>query len=74
MSDKRYDNVVHSRKAIFFNNLIGGVGWGIGATIGLSIILAIFAFVVQQLHFIPGVGETASDLYKSVIDTAKQKD
>lgn len=74
MSDKKYDNVTRSRKTIFFNNFIGGIAWGIGATIGLSIVLAILAFIVQQLHFIPGVGETAADIYSSVTNRTNQKD
>lgn len=57
MSTKRYDNVLRSRKSIVANNFLGGIAWGIGATIGLSIVLAVLTFLLQQINFIPGVGD-----------------
>lgn len=74
MSSKRYNDVTGSRKRIVFNNFLGGIAWGVGATIGLSLVLAILAFIVQQLHFIPGVGESASDIYKSIIGGVLRRD
>jgi hypothetical protein len=57
MSGKdRYDHVKESKKEIFFNNVIGGVAWGIGATVGAAIILTAAGILLSKVNTIPLVG------------------
>lgn len=55
-SPDRFLDLNISRKTIFFNNLLGGVAWGLGATVGASIILALLGFLISQAHVIPVIG------------------
>lgn len=43
-------------KKILLHNFLGGLAWGLGATVGLSILLAIIGFIFQQIDFVPIVG------------------
>lgn len=52
----KYDKVKESKKEIFFNNLIGGVAWGLGATVGAAIILAVAGIILTKVNTIPVVG------------------
>lgn len=69
MSEEKYEHVTRSRKKIFINNLIGGVAWGIGATIGLALFLAVFSFIMSKVNLIPVVGTFVSDTYNYVAET-----
>ncbi|HUD44454.1 MAG TPA: DUF5665 domain-containing protein [Patescibacteria group bacterium] len=51
-----YNRELQSRKQIFFNNLIGGVGWAVGATVGLSLILTLLGFLAKEINVIPFIG------------------
>ncbi|MDP3988273.1 MAG: DUF5665 domain-containing protein [Candidatus Levybacteria bacterium] len=54
---EKYEEVGYkNRKRIFIDNLLGGIAWGLGATVGISILLAIFGIVVSKINLIPIVG------------------
>jgi len=59
---EKYENVTKSKKRIFINNLIGGIAWGIGATIGASVLLAVLAFLLGSLDVVPVVGNFVSQV------------
>ena len=63
-SPDRYLDLDLPRRTIFFNNLIGGIAWGLGATVGASIVLALLGFILNQLHVVPIIGSFATDLGK----------
>jgi len=64
---ERYEGVLKNRKQIFFNNLIGGLAWGIGATLGLAILITILGFIAQHINFVPVVGNFVSEVIDFVI-------
>lgn len=53
---QNYDKVNESLKDIIIRNFMGGIAWGLGATIGLAIVLAILGFILKQVNFVPIVG------------------
>lgn len=59
---ERHEEIHKSRKHIFFNNFLGGIAWGLGATVGVSIFFAILAFLVSKINLIPFVGEFVSNI------------
>lgn len=65
--DEPKDKIYRSRKIIFMDNLIGGVAWGIGATFGLALILAIVGFILGQLNWVPFI----VDINKYIAEQAK---
>lgn len=66
MSEK-YDGVKKSKKEIFFNNIIGGIGWGIGATIGLSLLLAFLGLIAHYVNLVPVVGNFVSEIINYIL-------
>lgn len=53
---ENFENVKRSKKEMITNNLIGGVAWGLGATIGVSIILTVWGFILNKINLVPFVG------------------
>jgi len=58
-----------SIKKIIFNNLIGGISWGIGATVGVSLFFAILTIITKTINFdlMPVVGSFVSQVVNFVI-------
>jgi len=56
-------------KDIVLNNFIGGASWALGATIGLSVIIALLTLIAHSVNFnlIPVVGSFASKVIDFVI-------
>jgi len=52
-----YEKVERSKKQIIINNFIGGIAWGLGATIGLAVVLALLGFLIGRVDFVPIVGD-----------------
>lgn len=53
---ENYENVKRGKKEMIVNNLIGGVAWGLGATIGASITLAVWGFILNKINLVPFIG------------------
>lgn len=48
------------------NNFIGGIGWGLGVTVGLSALLAIASFVLSKINFVPIIGQFTNQVVQFV--------
>jgi len=68
----KYDAVKESRKEIFFNNIIGGIGWGLGATVGAAIILAIAGMVVARINTVPIIGGYVENIMEYIAEKQPQ--
>jgi hypothetical protein len=64
---ERNDQVSRSRKQIFINNVIGGMAWAIGATIGLALIAVILTLILKNVSLIPVIGNFVADVIKFVV-------
>lgn len=64
---EKYNQVNRSKKEIFFNNLIGGVAWGIGATIGLALIVSLLGLLAGFVDLVPIVGDFISEIINYLI-------
>ncbi len=62
----------NSYKNIFTVNFLGGVAWGLGATVGLAIILTILGFLINKLNLVPIVGSFIAGLLKPVLQNNPQ--
>lgn len=67
MSESKSEHIYRSRKLIMTNNFLGGVAWGIGVTIGLSLFLAALAFISSHIDFVPIIGEFISSVIDYII-------
>ena len=63
--EKRYIEVNSSSKQKFLQGVLGGLGWGIGITLGTTVILAILGFVVSKIDFIPILGQFSANVIKA---------
>ncbi len=64
---EKYNLVLESRRKIFTNNLIGGLAWGIGATLGLSLLIAILGLLAHYVNLVPIVGNFVSEVINFII-------
>ncbi|HVF69734.1 MAG TPA: DUF5665 domain-containing protein [Xanthomonadales bacterium] len=56
-----------SFKRIAVNNLVGGIFWALGATIGISIILGLLSFLTKNVNLVPVVGEFVSNVIDFIL-------
>jgi hypothetical protein len=64
---EKHEQLHKTRTEIFLNNFLGGIAWGLGATIGVSIFFTIFAFILNKINLIPVVGGFVSDIARYVL-------
>lgn len=64
---ENHEHIHKTRVQIFFNNFLGGIAWGLGATVGVSIFFAILAFVLSKINLIPVVGNFVSGVAAYVL-------
>lgn len=65
---QRYEQTYkETRKQIIINNFIGGVSWGLGATIGVAVIVALLTLIAKQIDVIPVIGTFVSDVINFVL-------
>lgn len=48
----------------FWANFIAGVGWGIGATVGLAFFLTLFTWILGKLGGVPLIGSFFAEVIK----------
>ena len=68
-SSEPYEKVTFSRKNIIINNFLGGISWALGATLGLSLIIALVSIAAHYVNFIPVIGKFISDVLDFVLKT-----
>lgn len=68
---QKFEEVKRSKKDIIINNFLGGIAWGLGATIGVSLILVILGFIASKANFIPVIGVFISNILDVVLKTNK---
>jgi hypothetical protein len=54
------ERINRSLKRMLLNNFLGGMAWGLGATVGLSVFVAILTLILKQINLVPIVGEFLS--------------
>jgi len=58
-----------SKKQIVLNNFLGGISWGVGATIGLSLLFILLGFVARAVNLVPVVGTFVSEVINYILAT-----
>lgn len=66
---QKYQEVTQNRKQIIINNFLGGISWGLGATIGVSVVLAILGIITSKIDLIPFIGSFISQILDFILQT-----
>lgn len=67
MSEEKHEHVHKSLKRIFVNNFIGGIAWGLGATVGVAVLLAILGFIFSKVNLVPVIGTFVGQITSFVL-------
>jgi hypothetical protein len=67
-----YERISLSKKEIMINNLLGGIAWGVGATIGLAVILALISLIMQYIDLVPVIGPFVTEVYEYVVENSSR--
>ncbi len=67
MSEEKHHHVHRSRLEIFINNFTGGIAWGLGASVGVSILITVLGFIASQANLVPFVGTFVSQVIDFVL-------
>ena len=63
--EKYYIEVSASPLKRFIISLVGGIGWGVGLTIGTGVIIYLLSFFIAKIDFVPILGSFLADVIKS---------
>lgn len=69
---QKYDKSDLSIKKNILNNFVGGVSWGIGITLGATLLLAIIGYAISQINYIPIVGNFVVQIQEFVEENNQQ--
>ncbi len=58
-----------SRGEILINNFLGGISWGLGATVGLSLFFVLLGIIAKEVNLVPVVGSFASQVFTYILAT-----
>jgi hypothetical protein len=61
------EKIYRSKKDIFINNFIGGVAWGLGASLGLAVLIAIIGYIISRIDWVPIMGSIVSEASNQVL-------
>ncbi len=67
-----HEKIYKGRRDIFINNIIGGFGWAIGATIGLAIIITVITLIMKNINLVPVVGTFVGNVLEFVLKNNPQ--
>ena len=69
---EKYEGVKRHLKGIIFNNFLGGIAWGLGATVGVSIVIAILGLILKNINLVPFIGNFVSQITNYVLQNNPQ--
>jgi len=58
-----------TKKQIIINNLLGGLCWGIGLTVGLSLFFFLLTIIAKEVNLVPVVGSFVSQVISYILAT-----
>ena len=72
MAEDKHEHVNRPRKHIFLNNFLGGLAWGLGATIGLSLIVFVLGLLAKYVDLVPLVGDFVARVIEFILQNEPQ--
>ncbi len=57
---------------MLYQNFLGGIAWGLGATVGLAIVIAILTLIIRQAGGLP-LGEWFANIVESSVQELESR-
>ena len=67
MSENRHLHVHKGKLEIFINNFLGGMAWGLGASVGVSLLFTLLGLLAAKVGVVPIVGSFVSSVLSFVL-------
>jgi len=67
-----HERINRGKQEIFVNNFIGGIAWGLGATVGLAIILTLTGFLLGKIGLVPIIGDFIANVNEYILQNHPQ--
>lgn len=56
------EKVHRSRSKMLIDNFLGGIAWSLGVTVGGAVIIALIAFILSNVNYVPLVGDAVLNI------------
>lgn len=56
----------YSRKEMLINSFLGGMMWGIGSIVGISLLVAVVGLITQYVNVVPIIGDFVLDILQYI--------
>jgi hypothetical protein len=67
MSAEKHHHIHKNRWEIFINNFTGGIAWGLGASVGVSVLFTVLGYIASQANLVPFIGSFVSQVIDFVL-------
>lgn len=71
--EQPHEKVARPVGKIFVSNFLGGIAWGLGVTVGLSIVFGILGFVISKVDVVPIIGDFMQRLTQGLVEQGRPK-
>lgn len=66
MAEEPADRINRPLGKMMWHNFMGGIAWGLGVTLGLSILFGTLGYLGSKVDWVPVIGKFFSDVTKSI--------
>ncbi|MDO8551128.1 MAG: DUF5665 domain-containing protein [bacterium] len=63
--DEPVERIYKPRGKMILDNFLGGVAWGLGSLIGVTVVIAILGYFVSQINLVPILGSWISQIIQA---------
>lgn len=66
----KFSNIYRERHKLIMDNFVGGIAWSLGVSIGATLVLAILAFILSKINYVPLVGGFVAQIVEFVANNS----
>ena len=64
MPEEQHLKIYKKKRHIMLDNFLGGVAWGLGTVVGISIIAVFVGFLISKIDVIPIIGDWLANVLR----------
>jgi hypothetical protein len=66
-------NLQESNSKILYKNFLGGLGWGLGATLGVALVFVLLGYLSRVLGGLPIIGSLIAGIIESTQEALRNR-